>query len=212
MKITKYEHSCLVIEDNGKVLVLDPGSFDTSFDGDIKCDVLVVTHEHSDHFSPDKVNNLLKQNPDLSILTTQHISENVSSENITVTKAGDEVELGGFTLRTFGAKHAFIHELAPPICDNFGVMINNRLYYPGDSFDKPDSEVEVLAVPTSGPWIKIGEAMQLLIDTKPSKAFPTHNALNSKKGNEVQLIYLNRAAEKTGTKMFEIPDGGAVEI
>lgn len=212
MKITKYEHACLVIEDNGKVLVLDPGAFDKTFDGDVKCDVLVITHEHFDHFNEDKVERLLSLNPDLEVITTEHVAGSLSAKNRTIVKDGDSLDVGGFNLQIYGVKHAFIHDLAPPVCDNFGVLINNRVYYPGDSFDKPGGVVEILAVPTSGPWLKTGEAMQMILDIKPSKAFPTHNALNSTEGNDVQMTYLRKTADVTGTEMFEIEDGETVEI
>ena len=216
MKITKYEHACLVIEDNGKVLVLDPGAFDKSFDGSIYCDILVVTHEHFDHLNEDKIKSLIKNNPNLKIYTTKHVSEvikNTANFDSEIVNDGSTIEESGFNLKFYGTKHAFIHDLAPPVCDNFGVLINDKLYYPGDSFELPGIEkVQILAVPTSGPWLKTGDAMQLILDVNPGKVFPSHNALNSQDGNEVQAIYLGKACEKSGSEYFEIKPVETVEV
>ena len=48
MHVTKYSHSCLRLEHDGAVLVVDPGGFSEpeALDG---ADAVLVTHEHPDH-------------------------------------------------------------------------------------------------------------------------------------------------------------------
>ena len=48
MRITKYTHACIRLEDAGKVLVIDPGEW-TEPDAWVGADAILVTHEHSDH-------------------------------------------------------------------------------------------------------------------------------------------------------------------
>ncbi len=51
MKLTKYEHACVFLEnDDGDKVVIDPGIF-TNLPGDLSRIVaIVITHEHPDHF------------------------------------------------------------------------------------------------------------------------------------------------------------------
>jgi L-ascorbate metabolism protein UlaG (beta-lactamase superfamily) len=52
MRLTKFGHSCVRVEYDGTTVVLDPGVFTDAgaVDG---ADVVLITHEHPDHFHPD---------------------------------------------------------------------------------------------------------------------------------------------------------------
>jgi probable F420-dependent oxidoreductase len=76
------------------------------------------------------------------------------------------VTVGDFTLRFFGGTHAVIHSSIPTI-ENVGVLVNEELYYPGDSYAVPEGiEVDTLAAPLGAPWLKIGEAMDYVLAVK----------------------------------------------
>ncbi len=92
-----------------------------------------------------------------------------------VVAPGDARGAGPFRLRFFGGKHIVIHE-SIPIIDNVGVLVNDAFYYGGDSYDRPDGPVEVLAAPIGAPWLKISEAMDYVLAVKPRRAFYTHDA------------------------------------
>ncbi len=49
MKLTKMSHSCVRLEKDGRVLVVDPGGFSEE-DAAVGADAVLVTHEHPDHF------------------------------------------------------------------------------------------------------------------------------------------------------------------
>src|SRR3954453_23776641 len=52
MRITKFGHSCVRLEHDGKVVVIDPGMFTDpeAIDG---ADAVLITHEHPDHYQPE---------------------------------------------------------------------------------------------------------------------------------------------------------------
>ena len=54
MRLTKFAHACVRLEKDGKVLLIDPGTFseDTAFE---KADAVLVTHEHQDHLDIERV-------------------------------------------------------------------------------------------------------------------------------------------------------------
>lgn len=199
MKITKYEHACLVIEDAGKKLVIDPGKYAESLPQDLK-DVtgIVITHVHQDHFNHSRVENLLNNNPGAEICSTQQVADEMKSHNIHVVNGGLGCKAGTFQLEFFGGQHAIVHP-SIPVDQNVGVLVNGRFYYPGDSFVKPeDHQVEVLAVPSGGPWMKTSEAMDFLVNVNPQQAFPTHNIHLSTEGQKLADWLIGEAAAKVG--------------
>ena len=66
MKITKYGQSAILIEEyKGKRILIDPGSylFDQVNPEDLgKIDIILITHSHYDHLTPDKVQVIINNN------------------------------------------------------------------------------------------------------------------------------------------------------
>jgi hypothetical protein len=85
-----------------------------------------------------------------------------------------------------------------PVIDNVGVLINDELFYPGDSFTVPDVEVGTLAAPAGAPWSKISEAIDYVLAVKPRRAFSTHQALLSVVGLNMWNDRLTAATEASG--------------
>ena len=117
------------------------------------------------------------------------------SSTIEVVKHGDKIEVGPFTLEFFGEKHAVIHE-SIPVLDNVGVLVNDELYYAGDSFTVPDAAVGTLAAPLGAPWLKIGEAMDFVLAVKPQRAFYAHDMTLSVAGKGMHIERLKWATEQ----------------
>src|SRR4051812_26087496 len=165
MKVTKYEHATLLLSVGDDTLVIDPGMFLSAVDfGNVAA--IVITHEHGDHWTPDQLGRILEKNPNAVIYGPEGVKTAASGFEVTAVKAGDTIEAGPFTLTFFGEKHAVIHE-SIPVIDNLGVLVNDELYYPGDSYTVPDVEVGTLAAPIGAPWLKIGEAMDFVLAVKP---------------------------------------------
>ena len=87
---------------------------------------------------------------------------------------GDSTSLGGISLVGIGEKHAQMHSSIPQ-SSNIGYFIEGRLWYPGDAFTDPHRPVEILALPVSGPWMKLSEAIDCALLLKPKKVFPVHD-------------------------------------
>ncbi len=55
MMLTKFTHSCVRLEKDGKVLVFDPGNFSETDLALAGADAVLITHEHPDHIDVDAV-------------------------------------------------------------------------------------------------------------------------------------------------------------
>lgn len=198
MKLTKYEHACFTLEKAGKLLIVDPGAYTTDLGAPENVVAIVVTHNHADHFDPNALGAIIAHNPDAVIYAphdvTEQLGETLPNQAVS---AGEHLDATPFSLEFFGGKHATIHpDLPHPI--NLGVMIDDRLYYPGDSYTNPAKPVEILALPTAAPWMKMEEAFDFLMEIKPRLAFPTHDALSSDIGKSMPDNMMPMFAEKVG--------------
>ncbi|MGZ6004868.1 MAG: MBL fold metallo-hydrolase [Candidatus Saccharimonadales bacterium] len=211
MKITKYEHACLVIEDGGKKLVIDPGMYAESLPKGLdNVSGIVITHVHKDHFSPQNIQNIVEHNPDVEICTTQEVADELKNLKVHVVDSGLGCKAGSFELEFFGGKHAVVHK-SIPINQNVGVMVNSKFYYPGDSFTLPERPVEVLAVPSGGPWMKAAEAIDFMLAVKPKNAFPTHNIHLSEEGQKLADWLLGEAAANANIGYRALLPGDSTE-
>lgn len=184
MKLTKYEHACFTLEKDGRVLVVDPGGWSGDFAAVENVVAVVVTHEHADHFSLEKLQAIVQQNPEVVIFAHPDVAGQMAGLPAQSVAAGDAVTIGPFALEFFGGDHATIHPDFGHFA-NLGVLVNDTLYYPGDSFALPQKPVKVLALPVAAPWLKISETIDFMLSVQPEIAFPTHDAIASSLGKEL---------------------------
>jgi L-ascorbate metabolism protein UlaG (beta-lactamase superfamily) len=211
MKLTKYGHACIVFEEQGKKLLLDPGAYTEPLE-DIK-DVLavVITHAHDDHCFEAQLDRLIAANPDLMIFGPPQVCTRLSKYNTTAVYMGDYYPVGPFTLEFFCDLHAVIHP-SIPVLENRAVLINDKVYYPGDSFTLPDRPVELLAVPTSAPWLKVSEVMDFVTAVKHKHSMATHNALHSDFGNALSNGRVKAITEAQGGEFHYLFPGDSLDI
>ena len=201
MRVTKYEHAALRVDDSGKSLLIDIGSFTTPLDNLGTVIGVVITHEHADHWTPEHLDRILKGSPGIPIYAPEGVARAAAGYEITVVKPGDTVDLDPFKIEFFGGEHAVIHK-SIPVVDNVGVMVNDSLYYPGDSYAVPRAAVTLLAAPIGAPWLKIGEAMDFVLAVKPKMAFGTHDMTLSVIGRDMARARLKWATEENGGEFF----------
>lgn len=177
MRITKLGHCCLLIETKGKRILTDPGSYTTETHSQLEnVDFILFTHEHQDHFHIESLKIVLKNNSHAVVFSNSSASELLAREEIPHTKIShnDSFNLDTVPVLGFGEKHAQMHS-SIPLSSNLGFLIDHKLWYPGDAFTDPEKPIEILALPVSGPWMKIGEAIDYALLLKPKYAFPIHD-------------------------------------
>ena len=211
MKITKRGHACLELELDGKKALIDPGFYTEDVSGLTDVVALVITHSHDDHCFETQVAGIAKSNPGIKIFGTSEVAAKLSGFDVTTVYHGDFYQEQGFSFEFFGDMHQIIHE-SIPLIQNTGVMVNNQLYYPGDSYTTPDQPVEILACPTSAPWLKIGDVMDFVAAVKPKQSFATHNALLSDLGHDLNNGRVKIVTEQFGGKFTYLKVGESLSI
>ena len=167
----------MLIESKGKRILTDPGSYTIEAHSKLEeIDFILFTHEHQDHYHLESLKLILEKNPQVQVYANNSVSGLLKAEGIAHTLVNhlDNISLGGIALAGIGEKHAEMHS-SVPLSSNLGFFIDDKLWYPGDAFTNPERPVEILALPVSGPWMKIGEAIDYALFLKPKKAFPVHD-------------------------------------
>lgn len=173
MRITKYTHACVRIEHDGRVLVVDPGTWSepVALAG---ADAVLVTHEHADHIDVLRL-------VGLGVPVYAPLDANISRLDITGVSSGEEFTAAGFRVRAVGGRHAFIYG-GQPDCANLGYIIDEAVYHPGDSLHVPEQPIETLLVPAQGSWMKTAEAIDFVKAITPQRAFAIHDAQINDRG------------------------------
>jgi L-ascorbate metabolism protein UlaG (beta-lactamase superfamily) len=211
MKLTKYEHACMVITTENDSIVIDPGAYTmplTDLDGVV---AIVITHEHQDHWTTEQLDRILDRNPKAVIIAPAGVAAAAPSYDIDVVTGGDERTVEPFDLRFFGEKHAVIHESIPTV-DNVGVLVNDTFYYGGDSYTLPGVEVGTLAVPVGAPWLKIGEVIDYVTAIKPRQSLPAHEAPLSVIGKNMANGRVEAATTASGGEFFALEPGDTLDL
>ncbi|ADB35305.1 Zn-dependent hydrolase-like protein of the beta-lactamase fold family [Kribbella flavida DSM 17836] len=175
MKLTKYTHACVRLDKDGKVLLIDPGSFseDAVFEA---ADAVLVTHEHPDHLDVQRIKAL-----DAPVYTTAGVAAQLTElgERVHVVAHGQAFDAAGFAIHAYGKDHAIIlPELGVP-CENVGFLVEDAVYHPGDSFTRPDRQVHTNLVPISGPWFSLPPAVEYARSVTATQLVGIHDALLS---------------------------------
>ena len=205
MKITKYGLCCLLIEEAGLRILTDPGSYTIEEQSGLKgIDIILITHEHQDHFHVESVKKILANNPQAKIITNASVGALLDKEGIAYSVVADgqkttEKKAGAkagandasVSIEGIGLKHAPIYPAWPPV-ENTGYLLAGRLFYPGDAFTDPKRPIEILALPVAAPWLKFSEVADYLFAVRPKRWFGVHDGMV--KGPNFIAMMLDRIA------------------
>lgn len=155
--------------------------------GGEKADIILVTHEHFDHLSPDDIKKI--SSPDTTIVAPK-IAESglkgIKCKQIVIIKPGEAKEIRGVTIEAvpayninkFRAPGQVFH---PKEDGRVGYVVKVKgvsIYHAGDTDAIPEVKglrVDVALLPVSGTYVMTAEeAIELANVMKPKVAIPMH--------------------------------------
>ncbi|MFI9645186.1 MBL fold metallo-hydrolase [Streptomyces sp. NPDC052040] len=211
MKLTKKSHACIRLEKDGRTLVIDPGTFSEE-DAAAGADVILVTHEHLDHFNEERLRAGMEARPDAEIWTLAPVAEQISAAfpgRVHTVGHGDTFTAAGFDVQVHGELHAVIHPDIPRI-RNVGFLIDGgKVFHPGDALTVPDHPVETLMLPVMAPWSKISEVIDYVREVKPQRAYDIHDALLT---DLARPIYDSQIGALGGAEHLRLTPGASADV
>lgn len=177
MKITKFGHCCLLIEEGEARILTDPGNYN-KVPQEKNIDAILLTHEHQDHVHIESLQEILSRNQQAVVYTHKGVGRLLEEAHIPYTCINDneEVLVRGVSVLSSGTEHACICHGLPDVI-NTGFFIGNKLFYPGDAFHNPNKQVEILALPVAAPWMRLEEAINYAKELHPKIVFPVHDGM-----------------------------------
>lgn len=181
MKITKFGHCCLLIEENNTKILTDPGEWSDLPSDLASINAIFITHEHADHIHIESLRKIIAANPELQVFTNSAVGKLLTNEGIefTLCKDNETATVVDIVVKAFETKHAAVYPIIEPVL-NTAFLFNEKFYYPGDALFIPEEligNIEILALPVAGPWLKISEAVDYALKVKPRFAFPVHDGM-----------------------------------
>jgi L-ascorbate metabolism protein UlaG (beta-lactamase superfamily) len=193
MELTKHAHACVTLSQGDGRLLIDPGVYTPDAVELIgQSATVLITHEHPDHFHEEAIAAALDERPELRVYGPAAVVNRWQGRpgQITAVAEGDRLQLEGFDVAVFGDLHAPIHADVPR-CANVGYLVDGRVYHPGDAYYVPPAPVTTLLLPTSGPWTKLGEAVDYVRAVDPGQVLQIHELMLSEMGQRSTAQFLS---------------------
>ncbi|GAA4763230.1 MULTISPECIES: MBL fold metallo-hydrolase [Streptomyces] len=210
MRIVKKTHSCVRLEKDGRTLVIDPGGFSEQ-DAAAGADVLLVTHEHPDHFDEGRLRAALEADPAAELWTLRSVAGQLSPAfpgRVRTVGHGDAFEAAGFRVQVHGELHAVIHPDIPRIT-NVGFLVDGTVFHPGDALTVPEAPVDTLLLPVHAPWNKISEVIDYVREVRPRYALDVHDALLT---DRARPIYDRQIGALGGAEHGRLAPGASLDL
>jgi L-ascorbate metabolism protein UlaG (beta-lactamase superfamily) len=206
-KITKFEHSCLLVESDEGVALFDPGSMSQPYvdiDKLDKLDDIFITHAHGDHFDLELIQSLVNKFPEVRITTTPEVMEELQKHSI---KASSEPPTG---VTFFDSPHEDTSPMFPAV-QEIGVHYLDSLSHPGDSHSFSETK-QILALPVTAPWGSNIKSLKLAMELKPKHVLPIHDWHWRDEARVSTYDHMEKKLSEQGITFHKLVNGEPIEI
>lgn len=178
MKVTKYPQSTLVLEKDGRRLLIDPGSFTAAkytADDFPEIEAIVLTHRHPDHVEAELIKSILDKKA-VPVIANSDTKETFPELVTHVISSGETVSHAGFEILAHDLPHVpMVDGTAGP--QNTGYIFDGNFFHAGDGVDTTGVSVHYAAVPIAGPDLSLRDAHDLIASIGAKVIIPIHYSL-----------------------------------
>jgi L-ascorbate metabolism protein UlaG (beta-lactamase superfamily) len=210
MKLTKFVHSCVLVEHENKAVLFDPGIFSWN-SGLINVasmpmlDAVVVSHKHPDHCAEPFVRELATVFPDAQWFAPSDTHDDL--KNWGVVRVSNQSQ-GDFEISE--GEHAPVEPFSNQVM-NLVTHWASVITQPGDSHNFSESK-EVLLLPVQAPWGTTVRAVNLALELKPKYVLPIHDWMWRDEWREMSYDRLEDALNGTDITFLRPIDGKPIEV
>ncbi len=184
LRISWLGHDSFMIK-NGKTIIVDPFKLNAKYG---PADILLITHEHFDHCSPDDIRKVASQKTIIvaSAASKAEVAKAKHGGEVRTVRPGDKLQLDGVTieavpaynLNKFREPGKVFHPKEDQKVGFIVEMKGVRFYHAGDTDAIPEMKgykTDVALLPVSGTYVMTAEeAAEAATKIKPSVAIPMH--------------------------------------
>jgi len=175
-----FGHDSFLIQGNGLSIYIDPWQISAQE----QADIILITHEHFDHCSPEDVQKLT--NPNTTIIATQASAKKLKNKDVKLVKPGELITVKDISIETVPAYNTNKfrspgNPFHPKEAGHVGYIITieeERIYHSGDCDVIPEMatiSADIALLPVSGTYVMtVEEAIEAVSIIKPKLAIPMH--------------------------------------
>jgi L-ascorbate metabolism protein UlaG (beta-lactamase superfamily) len=179
VQIGWYGQDAFKVIGGGKTIWMDPFKIP---DGVEKADILLITHDHFDHYNAEDVAKVVGEQ---TITVSPFEAETPSGER-KLLKVGETTEIDGIKIEAVAAYNVdkrneegeHFHPKADERCGFIVTVGETRLYHAGDTDPIPEMEqikADIALIPVSGTYVMNSEeAVKAVDQMQPKVAIPMH--------------------------------------
>jgi L-ascorbate metabolism protein UlaG (beta-lactamase superfamily) len=216
VRITKFVHSCLLVEHDGKKALVDPGNYswnsgligqDLLHDIDYVC----ITHIHPDHLDPTFANVVNELSPNALWYSTQEVCTQLKGSQI---EAHSDSQLSDVLM--IKSDHANLDPWFPEQPEHTSFLLFEELPVSGDHQSHASNEgARILAGAfNGGPWGAAVGSVAMIRDMKPRPKvyIPLHDWHLKDEAREALYERAKVVCEGFGVEFLSIKNGYPVEV
>lgn len=210
MKITKFVHACVLVEDDGQAMLFDPGGFSwqsglVDVNALPELTAIAVTHKHGDHMDESFVRALVERFSDIQWFAPSDAHDDLRSWGVVnvTNQSMQDVEV------TEG-EHAPVEPFGAQV-SNLQVCWRGKVTHPGDSHEFA-YQAPVLLLPVQAPWGSTVHAFRLVQELQPAHVVPIHDWMWNDQWCQHVYNRLEAVFQDSATSVHRPTNGRPIEI
>lgn len=179
--IDRINHDCFQITGENMVIYTDPYKIPDDLK---KADIILVSHEHGDHCSPEDIAKIQK---DSTVIIAPATCKDKFEGEVRVIKVGDTIEVSkikieavhAYNLNKFRSPGVPFHPKSDDYVGYVFELDDQRIYFAGDTDNIPEmahlGDIDYALLPVSGTYVMTAEeAADAASVIQPKTAIPMH--------------------------------------